>query len=335
MEEDFPHRAESARRQRTQVQVIAVIALVAFLLGAAAVYGLVRSGLFAPGGLLGPDQAEGIAAVEESPPTASTPAPASVAAGAAEARQAVQRVEQVAEQQGGIDQRVAAMEQRLARLDLQMQAAAGNAARAEGLLITFAARRSIERGAPLGYLADQLRLRFGDARPNAVQTVIDAAGVAVTLDQLIARLDGLAPRLAQAPAAGGALSWISRELGELFVIRREDAPSPAAERRLERARLFLESGRVPAAVAEVRLLPNAAPAADWIRDAELYAAAQRALELLETTAILEQRELRDGSGQRVQQPSPVDTVIGGPMNGAVNGTANGAVNRPASGAAVP
>ncbi len=304
MEEDFPLPAESTRpRRRTQVQVIAVIAFIAFLLGAAAVYGLVRSGLFAPGGLLGPEQAEEVAAAPQVTPTP-MPVQTTTPGETAQARQAAQRVEQVAEVQGGIDQRVAAMEQRLARLDLQAQAAAGNAARAEGLLITFATRRSLERGTPLGYLADQLRLRFGDARPNAVQTVIDAAQNPVTLDQLIARLDGLAPQLAQAPPAEGALSWLGRELGELFVIRREDAPSPAAERRLERARFFLESGRVRSAVAEVRLLPNAAPAADWIQDAERYANAQRALELLETTAILEQRELRDGTGQRVQQPSP-------------------------------
>src|SRR5690606_34403984 len=77
----------------------------------------------------------------------------------------------VAEQQGGLDQRIAAMEQRLARLDLQAAAAEGNAARAEGLLIAFAARRSIERGAQLGYLADQLQLRFGNAQPVAVRTV--------------------------------------------------------------------------------------------------------------------------------------------------------------------
>ena len=308
-EGSFRPHAESARRRKIQLQVIAFVALAAFLLGAAAVYGLVRSGLFAPGGWLGPDEAvEVTAAPEESP----SPAPTTSASEAAEARQAVQRVEQFAEQQGGLDSRVAAMEQRLARLDLQAEAAAGNAARAEGLLITFATRRSLESGAPLGYLADQLRLRFGDARPNAVQTVIDAAQDAVTLDQLIARLDGLAPSLSQAPSAQGALSWLSRELGELFVIRREDAPSPAAERRLERARLFLESGRVRSAIAEVRLLPNAAPAADWIQDAERYAAAQRALELLETTAILEQRSFRDGSGQRVEQPSPVEAAGNAP-----------------------
>jgi len=310
MEEDFPLHAERTRPgRRTQVQVFVIVGILSFLLGGAAIYWLTQSALFAPGGLFGPAEVtQGQPVVQPSPPTASTAGPVAPTGdnGAAETQQVVQRVEQVAEQQGGIDQRVAAMEQRLARLDLQAQAAEGNAARAEGLLITFAARRSLERGTPLGYLSDQLRLRFGDARPNAVQTVIDAAQNPVTLDQLIARLDGLAPQLSRDPPATGALGWISRELRDLFVIRREDAPSPAAERRLERARLFLESGRVRAAIAEVRLLPNAAPAADWIQDAERYAAAQRALELLETTAILEQRELRDGNGQRVQQRSPAD-----------------------------
>jgi len=222
----------------------------------------------------------------------------------AEAREAAERVEQVVVQQGGLDARVAAMEQRLTRLDLQSQAAAGNAARAEGLLIAFAARRAIERGAPLGYLADQLRLRFGDARPNAVQTVIDASQNPVTLDQLLARLDGLAASLVQSPADEGMLQWVGRELSQMFIVRREDTPSPVAERRLERARLFLQSGRVEAAVAEVRNLPNAVDALDWMADAERFAAAQRALELIETTAVLERRDLRDGSGERVEQLSP-------------------------------
>lgn len=223
-----------------------------------------------------------------------------------DARRAAARVEQVVEQQGGLDSRVAAMEQRLARIDLQLEAASGNAARAEGLLITFAARRAIERGTPLGYLADQLRLRFGDARPNAVQTIIDVSRDPVTLDQLIARLDGLAPQLVNNDPQGDVMGWIGRELSSLFVVRREDRPSPQPRRRVDRARLFLESGRPEAAVAEVRNLPNAHEAAGWIEDAERYARAQRALELLETTAILETRGLRDGAGNFVQQPSPAD-----------------------------
>ncbi|RKF18243.1 hypothetical protein D6851_15495 [Altericroceibacterium spongiae] len=213
-------------------------------------------------------------------------------------------VERVAEQQGGIDQRVAAMEQRLTRLDLQAQAAAGNAARAEGLLVAFATRRAIERGAPLGYLEDQLRLRFGDAHPNAVRAVIEASRRPITLDQLVARLEGLAPELIVSPNKGNSLARLRDELGDLFVIRPEDSPSPAPRRRLDRARLFLESDRVESAIAEVRNLPNAAQASGWIAAAERYARAREALDRLEMTAILEPRQLNDAAGNSVEQPSP-------------------------------
>jgi hypothetical protein len=239
--------------------------------------------------------------------TAGEPAPTvspTTAEGTARALEASERVDQVVEQQGGLDVRVAAMEQRLTRIDLQLEAATGNAARAEGLLIAFAARRAVERGTPLGYLADQLRLRFGDARPNAVQTIVEVSRDPVTLDQLIARLDGLSPQLIDSDPRGDVMGWMGRELSSLFVVRREDQPSPQPQRRIDRARLFLETGRPEAAVAEVRNLPNADEAAGWIEDAERYARAQRALELLETTAILETRGLRDGAGNLVQQPSP-------------------------------
>jgi len=94
---------------------------------------------------------------------------------------------------------------------------------------------------------------------------------------------------------------LSRELSAAFVVRHENTPSPAAERRLERARLFLQSGRADDAVTEVRNLPNAAAAREWITDAQRYVAAHSALELLETAAVLDQRELRDGDGERVEQ----------------------------------
>ena len=241
---------------------------------------------------------------EEAAPAPARPTPQATASQAV-STDAAEQIEEVAQQQGGLDQRVAAMEQRLSRLDMQTQAAAGNAARAEGLLVAFAVRRTIERGGELGVLADQLRLRFGDAQPNAVRTVIEAARNPVTLDQLVARLDGLAPELAEAPAREGMFGWFSRELSELFVVRREDSPSPQPERRLERARLFLETGRARAAVAEVRNLPNAVGARDWIADATRYANAQDALERIELAAIQEPRELRDSAGRNVEQRSPV------------------------------
>ncbi len=243
------------------------------------------------------------ALVDSAAEVAPSPTPSAAPTNAEEAAEAVV---QMAEMQGGIDQRLAAAEQRLTNLDLQAQAAAGNAARAEGLLIAFASRRALEKGAELGYLADQLRLRFGDALPNAVATIISTSRNPVTLEELVARLEGLAPQLAEAPASGG-LEGLQREISQLFVIRRESAPSPQPSRRLERARLFLESGRVEAAIAEVRNLPGAEDASSWIADAERYAAAMQALDLIETSAVLEPRKLRDGAGNRIEQLSPVGT----------------------------
>lgn len=216
-------------------------------------------------------------------------------------------VTRVAEQQGGIEQRLAAAEQRLTRLDLQAQAAAGNAARAEALLIAFATRRLIERGDELGYLADQLRLRFGDERPNAVNTIINFSRRErpIRLDTLIARLDGLAPELREREE-GPSWERFTRELSQLFVIRRESTPSPRSERRMERARWALEQGRIDSAIEEVRGMPGAANAEAWIEDAKRYRDVMIALENIESAAVLDQRGLRDREGNPVNQPSPAD-----------------------------
>jgi hypothetical protein len=230
-------------------------------------------------------------------PTPSIIADAAADAAATEASEAVTRV---AEQQGGIDQRLAAAEQRLARLDLQAQAAASNAARAEGLLIAFATRRAVERGAELGYLADQLRLRFGDQWPNAVATIIDFSRRPVRLDSLVARLEGLGPQLRERDS-GPSFATFQREMSQLFVVRRESTPSPQPERRLERARWALEQGRYQTAIDEVRKMPGAGKAEGWIADAERYRDVMRALETIETAAVLDQRGLRDGAGNPVRE----------------------------------
>lgn len=242
---------------------------------------------------------------------AASPTPEVSPSATAAAEEAVETVTGLVEQQGGLDQRLAAAEQRLARLDLQAQAAAGNAARAEALLIAFATRRVIERGDELGYLADQLRLRFGDERPNAVNTIINFSRIdpPIRLDTLIARLEGLGPQLAERDE-GPSWAAFKRELGELFVIRRESTPSPQPERRLERARYALEQGRYQNAIDEIRNMPGAEKAAAWIADAEKYRDVMAALENIETAAVLDQRGLRDGAGNRIEQPSPVGSSGG-------------------------
>jgi len=76
----------------------------------------------------------------------------------------------------------------------------------------------------------------------------------------------------------------------LFVIRRVSAPSPAPERRLERARLYLDTGRVDAAIGEVERMPGHDAAREWVALARRYVRARQALDLIETAAILEPRE---------------------------------------------
>ena len=290
----------STRRTRPSTRPVLIAVLASFLLGGAvAGYSV----------YLMTDKTQTPAASEETaaqPQELASPSPSPEPSPTATASQAEKEaVERVEEQQGGIESRLAAAEQRLARLDLQAEAAAGNTARAEGLLIAFATRRALEKGAELGYLSDQLRLRFGDAMPNAVDTIIRTSRDPITLDQLIARLEGLSQRLSK---TNSQIGWarLSDELSQLFVVRRESAPSPQPQRRLDRARLFLESGRTDSAIAEVRNLPGASSAQGWIRDAERYAAVQRALDLIETAAVLEPRRLRDGAGNRIEQPSPAD-----------------------------
>lgn len=205
---------------------------------------------------------------------------------------------------GGMDQRIAALEQRLSRIDLQAAATEGNTARAEALLVALAVRRAIERGAPLGYLDSQLKLRFGDAQANAVGTLIANAQRPVTIDQLASGLEALAPRLLGTPKDESGLQRFTREISSLFVIRRGDAATAQPDARLDRARLMLRSGQVEGAIAEVQALPGAIAAADWANTARRYVASQKALDQIETAALLEPARLRGDNSTAVQQPGP-------------------------------
>ena len=201
-----------------------------------------------------------------------------------------------------LDQQVAALERRMAQLNLQTAALGGNSARAEGLLVALATRRAIEQGRPLDYLEGQLRTRFGVARPAAVTTLVAAAKAPVTLDRLAAQLDGLAPALLARPKDEDGWSRFTRELSGLFVIRHDDGKTASPDERLDHAKLLLRTGQVEAAIAEVAKLPDSAPARDWMVGARRYADAQAALEQIEQAALTEPELLKDGNGEAIKQP---------------------------------
>lgn len=180
---------------------------------------------------------------------------------------------------------VASIESRLSQINADAAAASGNAARAEGLMIAFAARRAIDSGAPLGYLAEQLRVRFGGTQPQAVATIVSAAQLPVTLETLHGELATLGPVLLSGNREDGIWSRMRQEVSELFVLRKDGRASPAPTRRLERAQALMESGNVAGAITEVSAMPGAVAAQEWLARARRYSQARQALDMLERGAL--------------------------------------------------
>jgi hypothetical protein len=165
--------------------------------------------------------------------------------------------------------------------------AAGNTARAEGLLVAVAARRALDSGASLGYLSDQLRLRFGSSQPQAVMAVLQASASPVTLQALQSELTAIETLLATGSRDESLWATLRREMSELFVLRKSDSASPAPSQRMLRAHTLVETGNIGRAIVEIEAMPGAsAPAAqNWLSRARGYDAARKALDTLERSAL--------------------------------------------------
>lgn len=184
------------------------------------------------------------------------------------------------------DERIASLESRLAQVENATQRAEGSAGRADALVIAFAARRAIDRGVALGYLENLLVDRFGPQHQKAVATVITASHQPVRLNDLIAEYEALGPDLRR---GGPNDSWwtnFQRELGELVQVHRADHPSANPDARYNRALQRLSAGEVDQALAETMRLPGAAYASAWVAKARRYIAAHRALDEIESAALL-------------------------------------------------
>lgn len=188
---------------------------------------------------------------------------------------------------GATEARLAELESRMARIDLRASAAAGNAGRAEGLLIAFAARRALDRGVALGYIEGELRDRFGSSQPRAVAAIIAGAQNPVTVEALHQSLVAIAPELVGGGANEGWWDATRRMLGSLIVVRKAGTDSPAADDRIERAQLRLQAGQVESALAEIARLPARDKAADWMAKARRYIESHRALDIIEAAALTE------------------------------------------------
>lgn len=185
-----------------------------------------------------------------------------------------------------VERRVNDLESRIERIARRAEAASGNADRAEGLLVAFAARRAVDRGLQLGYVEGLLRERFSRDHPQAVAVIISSAAKPVTLEDLRSDLDMIAPELT---GPGPKASWwasVQRELAGMIVVRRADLPSGTPDDRIARARRNLQTDHVDRALAEIARLPARDKTGPWMDKARRYIAAHNALDLIEAAALL-------------------------------------------------
>jgi hypothetical protein len=185
-----------------------------------------------------------------------------------------------------VEARIAGLEARLGSVENAARRAEGSAGRTDALVVAFATRRAIDRGVSLGYLETLLVDRFGARHPQAVATIVTASRAPVRLDELITDYEKLGPELR---GGGPQDSWWSnfrRELGSLVDIHKADVPSAKPEARYLRALSRLESGDVDSALAETMRLPGASRAEAWVLKARRYVGAHRALDEIESSALL-------------------------------------------------
>jgi len=294
---DYSTTGSGTRRSRLS---LLILPLIAFLLGLAAMGWLLANWSAAASYL-------GIAQAQPAQPAAAAPAPA---------QQPVQAKSTERAQTLLIDpemqRRVAQLEQRITEIDDQSRAAVGNADRAEGLLVAFAARRALDRGVALGYIEGLLRQRFGDTQRQAVATIITASRQPVTLEELQDGLKEVGPSLTGGSQQQNWWSAFKAELSDLVTVRRSGTPSTLPDERLNRATRRLEAGQVDVALAEVLRLPGRDNAGQWIASARRYVAARRALDTIETAALLEPRtQPRPGLAQPA--PAPAQTPSPAPV----------------------
>ena len=182
--------------------------------------------------------------------------------------------------------KISTLEQRVGKVEAATQRTESFAGRADALVVAFAARRAIDRGVALGYLEPLLIDRFGPQHQAAVATVITASHQPVRLNDLTSEYEAIGDDLRR---GGPDESWwagFRRELGSVVEVHKSDRPAMNADARYNRALARLNTGDVDQALAETMRLPGASRAGDWTNKARRYVAAHRALDEIESAALL-------------------------------------------------
>jgi hypothetical protein len=157
------------------------------------------------------------------------------------------------------------------------------------LFLLGVARRLLELGRPLGRVETLLAERFGATDAPAVDALATWSRVPQTRQTLLARLDTLDVAMLDVQAEGA--TWWDRmkvRLSGLVTVQRGgNGPAPPDLGAVPAARKALSAGDLEVAAARIEQAP-AGPARDqWLADARALAAAEAALDRLETQLLAE------------------------------------------------
>ncbi len=198
--------------------------------------------------------------------------------------------------------RIAELEARVARAEAAVSnnggAGSGSSSRINGLVLTFAARRALDRGQRLGPIESELKAQFGATSPHLVAAVSAAAAAPVTLAQIKTEFATLAPSLTS--ESDGWWSRLTASLSGLVSIRSSTSKSNDPAQLVDHAQKALDAGQVSDALSDVVSLPNRAAAGGWMTKARRYSEAQAALDALEASVFA-----APPSPTEVPPPAPV------------------------------
>jgi len=119
-----------------------------------------------------------------------------------------------------------------------------------------------------------------------VATVITASREPVRLNDLITEYEGLGSELRRSGPQDSWWTSFKREFGSLVEVHRADRPAMNPDARYNRALQRLATGDVDQALAETMRLPGASRAVSWTTKARRYVTAHRALDEIESAALL-------------------------------------------------
>ncbi len=185
-----------------------------------------------------------------------------------------------------IDANIAARLEQIA-IDLQRTSGVAEAGdrQVRDLFMVTVARRMLESGRPLGPVQSVLSARFSAQDTAAIDSLARWSAVPQTRETLAARLETLdSGDGATTPPTQSQGFWarLMSRLSGLVTVRDGTVAEPVETDAVAAAREALASGDIALAVARLQRAPPSAVRDQWMADARVLAAAEAALDRLET-----------------------------------------------------